>query len=72
MARRLGHSHPGSLSTHVAAQVAGADLAHVGSAFLSTHEANVVEDYKHLVERLRQEYDEAVAAPVCGREPVTV
>lgn len=33
----------------LAAQVAGADLAYVGSAFLSTHEANVAEDYKDLI-----------------------
>ncbi len=33
----------------LAAQVAGADLAYVGSAFLSTHEANVVDDYKDMI-----------------------
>ena len=33
----------------LAAQVAGADLAYVGSAFLATHEANAVDGYKDLV-----------------------
>ena len=33
----------------LAAQVAGADLAYVGSAFLSTHEANAVDDYKDMI-----------------------
>jgi nitronate monooxygenase len=33
----------------LAAQVAGADFAYVGSAFLSTHEANVVDDYKQMI-----------------------
>lgn len=33
----------------LAAQAAGADFAYVGSAFLSTHEANVVEDYKDMI-----------------------
>ncbi len=33
----------------LAAQVAGADLAYVGSAFLATHEANVVEGYKEMI-----------------------
>ncbi len=33
----------------LAAQVAGADLAYVGSAFLATHEANAAEGYKDMV-----------------------
>lgn len=33
----------------LAAQVAGADLAYVGSAFLATHEANVVDGYKEMI-----------------------
>lgn len=33
----------------LAAQVAGADFAYVGSAFLSTHEANVVDEYKQMI-----------------------
>lgn len=33
----------------LAAQVAGADFAYVGSAFLSADEANVVEDYKQMI-----------------------
>jgi nitronate monooxygenase len=33
----------------LAAQVLGADLAYVGSAFLSTHEANVVPGYKEMI-----------------------
>lgn len=33
----------------LAAQVAGADFAYVGSAFLATDEANVVDDYKKMV-----------------------
>ena len=33
----------------LAAQAVGADLAYVGSAFLSTHEANVVDSYKDMV-----------------------
>ncbi|MGB9013014.1 MAG: nitronate monooxygenase family protein [Aeromicrobium sp.] len=33
----------------LAAQVAGADLAYVGSAFMSTHEANNDDDYKQMV-----------------------
>lgn len=33
----------------LAAQVAGADFAYVGSAFLATHEANVVDGYKQMV-----------------------
>ncbi|MFK0156687.1 NAD(P)H-dependent flavin oxidoreductase [Streptomyces sp. NPDC090493] len=33
----------------LAAQVAGADLAYIGSAFLSTHEADVVDAYKQMV-----------------------
>jgi nitronate monooxygenase len=33
----------------LAAQVAGADFAYIGSAFLSTHEANVVDAYKQMV-----------------------
>ncbi|HUS22219.1 MAG TPA: nitronate monooxygenase family protein [Aeromicrobium sp.] len=33
----------------LAAQVAGADFAYVGSAFLSTHEANVVDAYKQMI-----------------------
>ena len=33
----------------LAAQVAGADLAYIGSAFLSTHEANVVDGYKDMI-----------------------
>jgi nitronate monooxygenase len=33
----------------LAAQVAGADLAYVGSAFLSTHEANAAEEYKDMI-----------------------
>lgn len=33
----------------LAAQVAGADLAYVGSAFLSTHEANAVDGYKDMI-----------------------
>lgn len=33
----------------LAAQVLGADLAYVGSAFLATHEANIVPEYKHMV-----------------------
>lgn len=33
----------------LAAQAAGADLAYVGSAFLATHEANVVDGYKQMV-----------------------
>lgn len=36
-------------SSILAAQVAGADLAYVGSAFLATHEANVVDAYKDMV-----------------------
>ena len=36
-------------SSVLAAQAAGADLAYVGSAFLSTHEANVVEAYKDMI-----------------------
>ncbi|MTB89095.1 nitronate monooxygenase [Aeromicrobium senzhongii] len=33
----------------LAAQAAGADLAYVGSAFLATDEANVVDDYKQMI-----------------------
>jgi len=33
----------------LAAQAAGADLAYVGSAFLATEEANVVDDYKQMI-----------------------
>ena len=33
----------------LAAQAVGADLAYVGSAFLSTHEANAVEGYKQMI-----------------------
>ncbi|MEV0297836.1 nitronate monooxygenase family protein [Nocardia sp. NPDC050710] len=33
----------------LAAQAAGADLAYIGSAFLSTAEANVVPDYKQMI-----------------------
>ena len=33
----------------LAAQAAGADLAYVGSAFLATDEANVVDDYKKMI-----------------------
>jgi len=33
----------------LAAQVAGADLAYVGSAFLATHEANVGAEYKQMI-----------------------
>ncbi|WP_229053424.1 nitronate monooxygenase family protein [Aeromicrobium sp. Leaf350] len=33
----------------LAALAAGADLAYVGSAFLATHEANVVEGYKQMI-----------------------
>ncbi len=33
----------------LAAQVAGADLAYVGSAFISTDEANAVDDYKDML-----------------------
>lgn len=33
----------------LAAQVAGADYAYIGSAFLSVDEANVVEDYKQMI-----------------------
>ncbi|WP_327151157.1 NAD(P)H-dependent flavin oxidoreductase [Nocardia sp. NBC_01329] len=33
----------------LAAQAAGADLAYIGSAFLSTTEANVVADYKQMI-----------------------
>ncbi|MEU0313082.1 nitronate monooxygenase family protein [Nocardioides sp. NPDC006273] len=36
-------------SSILAAQVAGADFAYVGSAFLSTHEANVVDGYKDMI-----------------------
>lgn len=36
-------------SSVLAAQAAGADLAYVGSAFLSTHEANVAEAYKDMI-----------------------
>ncbi|HUP98840.1 MAG TPA: nitronate monooxygenase family protein [Aeromicrobium sp.] len=33
----------------LAAQVAGADFAYIGSAFLSTHEAHVVDAYKQMI-----------------------
>lgn len=33
----------------LAAQAAGADLAYIGSAFLSTHEANAAEGYKDMI-----------------------
>lgn len=33
----------------LAAQAAGADLAYIGSAFLATHEANVVDGYKDMI-----------------------
>jgi nitronate monooxygenase len=33
----------------LAAQAVGADLAYVGSAFLATHEANAVDDYKDMI-----------------------
>lgn len=33
----------------LAAQIAGADYAYIGSAFLSVDEANVVEDYKQMI-----------------------
>lgn len=33
----------------LAARAAGADFAYVGSAFLSTHEANTVQDYKQMI-----------------------
>lgn len=33
----------------LAALAAGADFAYVGSAFLATHEANVVDDYKQMI-----------------------
>ncbi len=36
-------------SSVLAAQVAGADFAYVGSAFLATHEANAVEEYKQMI-----------------------
>ena len=36
-------------STVLAAQAAGADLAYVGSAFLSTHEANTADGYKQMI-----------------------
>jgi nitronate monooxygenase len=42
----------GSIATGrsvLAAQVAGADFAYIGSAFLSTHEANVVDAYKQMI-----------------------
>ncbi len=39
-------AHGGSI---LAALAAGADFAYVGSAFLATDEANVVEDYKNMV-----------------------
>ncbi|WP_068399259.1 NAD(P)H-dependent flavin oxidoreductase [Kribbia dieselivorans] len=40
----LGHG-----ASILAAQVAGADLAYVGSAFLSVHEANTPDDYKQMI-----------------------
>ncbi|NRQ49994.1 NAD(P)H-dependent flavin oxidoreductase [Aeromicrobium stalagmiti] len=36
-------------SSILAAQAAGADMAYVGSAFLSTHEANTAEGYKQMI-----------------------
>jgi len=39
----------------LAAQAAGADLAYVGSAFLATDEANVVDDYKQMIVDSRAE-----------------
>ncbi|KAA1373667.1 NAD(P)H-dependent flavin oxidoreductase [Aeromicrobium fastidiosum] len=36
-------------SSVLAAQAAGADLAYVGSAFLSTHEANTADGYKQMI-----------------------
>ena len=33
----------------LAAQAAGADLAYIGSAFLATHEANVIDAYKDMI-----------------------
>lgn len=42
----------GSIATGrsiLAAQTAGADFAYIGSAFLSTHEANVVDAYKQMI-----------------------